>query len=93
MMGSPRENSSPSPSIHRSRAQTPERSSVADDWDLVDRLIRLATMLIAGPAVYWIYIVVTMEQTIRRNPVIRGPTKFGFGQVRQTPDFSCPVIY
>ncbi|KZP12440.1 hypothetical protein FIBSPDRAFT_936916 [Athelia psychrophila] len=31
--------------------------------------------------VVWLYIVVTMEVTIQRNPVIHGPTEFGFGQV------------
>ncbi|KZP12449.1 hypothetical protein FIBSPDRAFT_898203 [Athelia psychrophila] len=40
---------------------------------------------------FWLYIVITIEHTIQRNPVIHGPTKFGFGQVFPLISIALPL--
>ncbi|KZP12447.1 hypothetical protein FIBSPDRAFT_936920 [Athelia psychrophila] len=41
--------------------------------------------------VFWLYIVITVELTIQRNPVIHGPAEFGFGQVFPLISISIPL--
>lgn len=62
-----------SPLAHRRRPSQKEILRMIANGDRV---------LIVGALPYWLYILVTIEQTIRRNPVIHDPVSFGFGQVR-----------